>query len=169
MQPASGGRTSQHTNERLSGAMPLFVIGWREVFVPLAVVLHNQHGPTLAVAGLAIAASRTGQLAARQGIVQATTLRSGAAGRHRALAAGSGARGRAGRPAALVCLRRDLADPAGSVGGARLAGLGRRGHSADRNGRSRAVGQRPGNLADRRVLFLAGLAHRPDPSGKRPA
>ena len=40
--------------------MPLFVIGWREVFVPLAVVLHNQHGPTLAVAGLAIAASRLG-------------------------------------------------------------------------------------------------------------
>ncbi len=60
MQPASGGRTSQHTNERLSGAMPLFVIGWREVFVPLAVVLHNQHGSTLAVAGLAIAASRLG-------------------------------------------------------------------------------------------------------------
>ena len=60
MQPASGNRTSQHTNERLSGAMPLFVIGWREVFVPLAVVLHNQHGSTLAVAGLAIAASRLG-------------------------------------------------------------------------------------------------------------
>lgn len=60
MQPASDSRTSQHTNERLSGAMPLFVIGWREVFVPLAVVLHNQHGSTLAVAGLAIAASRLG-------------------------------------------------------------------------------------------------------------
>ena len=60
MQPASGGRTSYRTIKRLSGAMPLFVIGWREVFVPLAVVLHNQHGPTLAVAGLAIAASRLG-------------------------------------------------------------------------------------------------------------
>lgn len=60
MQPASGGRASQHTLERLSGAIPLFVIGWREVFVPLAVVLHNQHGSTLAVAGLAIAASRLG-------------------------------------------------------------------------------------------------------------
>ncbi len=40
--------------------MPPFVVGWREVFVPLVVVLHNQHGPLLAVAGLAIAASRLG-------------------------------------------------------------------------------------------------------------
>ena len=60
MQPVSGGRTSHRTFDQLSGAIPLFVIGWREVFVPLAVVLHNQHGSTLAVAGLAIAASRLG-------------------------------------------------------------------------------------------------------------
>jgi hypothetical protein len=36
------------------------VYGWREVFVPLVVVLHNQHGPSLAVAGLAVAATRLG-------------------------------------------------------------------------------------------------------------
>lgn len=60
MQPVPSDRTSHRTFDPLSGAMPLFVIGWREVFVPLAVVLHNQHGSTLAVAGLAIAASRLG-------------------------------------------------------------------------------------------------------------
>lgn len=42
------------------GGWPFFVYGWREVFVPLAVLLHNQHGPSLAVAGLAVAAARLG-------------------------------------------------------------------------------------------------------------
>lgn len=42
------------------GGWPLFVYGWREAFVPLAVLVHNQHGPSLAVAALAVAASRLG-------------------------------------------------------------------------------------------------------------
>ncbi|MCB0201980.1 MAG: hypothetical protein KDI03_18085, partial [Anaerolineae bacterium] len=37
-----------------------FVFGWREVFIPLAVVVHDQHGPVLAMAGLAVAAARVG-------------------------------------------------------------------------------------------------------------
>lgn len=37
-----------------------FVFGWREVFIPLAVVIHDQHGPALAIAGLAVAAARVG-------------------------------------------------------------------------------------------------------------
>ena len=43
-----------------AGGWPLFVYGWREVFVPLVVLAHNEHGPSLAVAGLAVAASRLG-------------------------------------------------------------------------------------------------------------
>jgi hypothetical protein len=42
------------------GGWPSFVYGWREVFVPLVILLHNQHGPSLAVAGLAVAAARLG-------------------------------------------------------------------------------------------------------------
>jgi hypothetical protein len=42
------------------GGWPYFVYGWREVFVPLVVLVHNQHGPSLAVAGLALAATRLG-------------------------------------------------------------------------------------------------------------
>jgi hypothetical protein len=42
------------------GGWPYFVFGWREVFVPLVVLVHNQHGPSLAVAGLAVAATRLG-------------------------------------------------------------------------------------------------------------
>ncbi len=60
MPTASGTRFSQSASGRLSGALPLFVVGWREVFIPLAVVLHNQHGPAFAIAGLAVAASRVG-------------------------------------------------------------------------------------------------------------
>jgi len=45
---------------RAVGGWPYFVYGWREVFVPLVVLTHNQHGPSLAVAGLAVAASRLG-------------------------------------------------------------------------------------------------------------
>lgn len=64
---APGGPLSKRTFGFLSGGAPFFVLGWREVFVPLAVVMHNQHGPSLAVAGLAIAASRLGAwLHARQ-------------------------------------------------------------------------------------------------------
>ena len=37
-----------------------FVFGWREVFIPLAVVVHDQHGPALVMAGLAVAAARVG-------------------------------------------------------------------------------------------------------------
>ncbi len=43
-----------------AGGWPFFVYGWREVFVPLVVLAHNQHGPSLAVAGLAVAATRLG-------------------------------------------------------------------------------------------------------------
>ena len=43
-----------------AGGWPLFVYGWREVFVPLVVLAHNQHGPSLAVAALAVAATRLG-------------------------------------------------------------------------------------------------------------
>ena len=43
-----------------AGGWPLFVYGWREVFVPLVVLAHNEHGPSLAVAGLAVAATRLG-------------------------------------------------------------------------------------------------------------
>lgn len=39
---------------------PPFVFGWREVFIPLAVVVHDQHGPVLAMAGMAVAAARVG-------------------------------------------------------------------------------------------------------------
>jgi hypothetical protein len=60
MPTASGTSVPQRASGRLSGALPLVVIGWREVFIPLVVVLHNQHGPTLAIAGLAVAASRVG-------------------------------------------------------------------------------------------------------------
>jgi hypothetical protein len=42
------------------GGWPYFVYGWREVFVPLVVLAHNQHGPSLAVAALAVAATRLG-------------------------------------------------------------------------------------------------------------
>jgi hypothetical protein len=42
------------------GGWPLFVYGWREVFVPLVVLFHNEHGPSLAVAALAVAATRLG-------------------------------------------------------------------------------------------------------------
>jgi hypothetical protein len=42
------------------GGWPYFVYGWREVFVPLVVLVHNQHGPSLAVAALAVAATRLG-------------------------------------------------------------------------------------------------------------
>lgn len=45
---------------RIAGGWLVFVYGWREVFVPLVVLAHNQHGPSLAVAGLAVAASRLG-------------------------------------------------------------------------------------------------------------
>lgn len=45
---------------RVSGGWPHFVYGWREVFVPLVVLVHNEHGPLLALAGLAVAASRLG-------------------------------------------------------------------------------------------------------------
>ena len=58
--PGFSNRTGFGSLARLAAVLPFFVIGWREVFVPLAVVMHNQHGPTLAVAGLAIAASRVG-------------------------------------------------------------------------------------------------------------
>lgn len=37
-----------------------FVFGWREVFIPLAVVAHGEHGPALAMAGLAVASARVG-------------------------------------------------------------------------------------------------------------
>lgn len=61
MAPVSQARQAgSRPSARLPGALPLFVYGWREVFVPLAVTLHNQHGPTLAVVGLAVAASRLG-------------------------------------------------------------------------------------------------------------
>ncbi len=43
-----------------TGGWPYFVYGWREVFVPLVVLMHNEHGPSLAVAGLAVAAARLG-------------------------------------------------------------------------------------------------------------
>lgn len=43
-----------------AGGWLLFVYGWREVFVPLVVLLHNEHGPSLAVAALAVAATRLG-------------------------------------------------------------------------------------------------------------
>lgn len=39
---------------------PRLVYGWREVFVPLVVVVHNQHAMVLATAGLAVAATRSG-------------------------------------------------------------------------------------------------------------
>lgn len=42
------------------GGWPHFVFGWREVFVPLVILMHNQHGPSLAVVGLAVAATRLG-------------------------------------------------------------------------------------------------------------
>jgi hypothetical protein len=45
---------------RLSALLPPFAYGWREVFIPLAVVLHNQHGLALITAGLAVAAARVG-------------------------------------------------------------------------------------------------------------
>jgi hypothetical protein len=46
------------------------VYGWREVFVPLVVLVHNQHGPSLAMAALAVAATRLGGW-----LVQRTSLR----------------------------------------------------------------------------------------------
>lgn len=52
------------------GGWPLFVYGWREVFVPLVVLFHNEHGPSLAVAALAVAATRLGGW-----LVHETTLR----------------------------------------------------------------------------------------------
>jgi hypothetical protein len=39
---------------------PPLVYGWREVFVPLAMVVHNQHALVLPTAGLAVAATRLG-------------------------------------------------------------------------------------------------------------
>lgn len=53
-----------------AGGWPLFVYGWREVFVPLVVLFHNEHGPSLAVAALAVAAARLGGW-----LVHKTTLR----------------------------------------------------------------------------------------------
>lgn len=60
MPSASGTTISQRAPGQLAGALPFFVLGWREAFIPLVVVLYNQHGSALAVAGLAIAASRLG-------------------------------------------------------------------------------------------------------------
>jgi hypothetical protein len=51
------------TASRAARLAPLFAVlayGWREAFVPLVVVAHNQHGAVLATAGLAVAASRIG-------------------------------------------------------------------------------------------------------------
>ncbi|MEA3336733.1 MAG: hypothetical protein U9R25_12535 [Chloroflexota bacterium] len=39
-----------------------FVYGWREVFVPLAVIAHSEHGEVLVTAALAVAAARLGTL-----------------------------------------------------------------------------------------------------------
>lgn len=56
----SGLRSSVQGAASWLGAWPGFVYGWREVFVPLAVLVHNEHGPSLAVAALAVAATRLG-------------------------------------------------------------------------------------------------------------
>lgn len=51
------------TAQRAAGLAPLFAVlayGWREAFVPLVVVAHNQHGAVIATAGLAVAATRIG-------------------------------------------------------------------------------------------------------------
>lgn len=51
------------TASRAARLAPLFAVlayGWREAFVPLVVVAHNQHGAVLATAGLAVAATRIG-------------------------------------------------------------------------------------------------------------
>lgn len=45
---------------RWSWAFPRLALGWREIFVPLAIIVHSQHGQTLATAGLAVAAVHTG-------------------------------------------------------------------------------------------------------------
>ena len=55
----------------LAGAFPPAVLGWREVFVPLAVVVHSQHGLVLATAALAVAAGRAGEwFHARTGVAR---------------------------------------------------------------------------------------------------
>lgn len=45
---------------RLAPPFAVLAYGWREAFVPLVVVAHNQHGAVLATAGLAVAATRIG-------------------------------------------------------------------------------------------------------------
>jgi hypothetical protein len=65
---ATGGELASQTEPSVSGpfgglggVFPPFVYGWREVFVPLVVLVHNQHGAVLATAGLAVAAVRLGE------------------------------------------------------------------------------------------------------------
>lgn len=49
--------------QRVAGVAPFFALlayGWRDVFVPLVVLAHDQHGAVLVTAGLAVAATRIG-------------------------------------------------------------------------------------------------------------